>query len=184
MPVQIGQAEPGFDDPVGLMTACHRRIKNFLKTLRIAAELAEQRDLEPEELEAVSRALHYFRDAAPNHTADEEQDVFPALLRHEPSSTETVEALLRDHHRADALHQQVNDIGEVWLREGRIQLARYRELVDALTQLEGLYAEHIRTEETELFPRASQVLSRAEFTAIGVKMAERRGMRYEANHAP
>jgi len=178
MPIQIGQAEPGFNDPVGLMTACHRRIETFLKTLSIAARIAQQRQLQPEEMKAVSRALRYFREAAPNHTADEEQDVFPALVRHEPRSKKTVEALMRDHDLADALHARVNAIGEEWLRDGQVPAALHPELLDALARLELLYADHIQVEEAELFPQASRVLSQDELDTIGARMAERRGLRY------
>ena len=39
MPIQIGQAEPGFDNPLGLLSACHRRVERFLAALaRVARE--------------------------------------------------------------------------------------------------------------------------------------------------
>lgn len=176
MAIQIGQIEPGCNDPVGLMTACHRRIERFLKTLQHAAQHLAGRKLSPEEEEALSRALRYFREAAPKHTADEEDDLFPALIRHQPATAEAVHALEQDHLRAARLHAVVDQIAEQWIRDGVLGEGAVKELKQALDDLALLYGEHIRTEETELFPRASQVLQAEELDAIGRRMAERRGV--------
>lgn len=178
MAIQIGQAEPGYNDPVGLMTACHRRIERFLKTLRFAAEHAGGRGLEPEEREALARALRYFREAAPHHTADEEQDLFPALVRKEPDTAVSVENLEKDHARAEELHARVDALGEKWLQAGQLSGPDLAEFRDATATLEKLYAGHIRIEETEVFPRASRALNRTDLDAIGRRMAQRRGMAY------
>ncbi len=46
MPVSIGaKPESGFDDPIGLMTDCHRRIESFLEALSKAAQSAAGRKL-------------------------------------------------------------------------------------------------------------------------------------------
>jgi len=178
MAIQIGQSEPGCNDPMGLLAACHRRVERFLKTLCAAAAQASVHDLTTEEREAIGRSLRYFREAAPNHTADEEQDLFPALVNRDPAAAAAVESLESDHVRAGELHRRVDAIGEEWIRSGRLsesELAKFRE---ASTQLEQLYAEHIRIEETDVFPRAAQVLNEAELEAIGRRMAERRGVAF------
>lgn len=178
MAVQIGQAEPGCNDPVGLLTACHRRIERFLKTLRAAAKLAGERDLEKEELEAIGRSLTYFRNAAPKHTEDEEHDLFPALMRKLPDVASSVESLESDHARANVLHARVDVIGQQWIEDRRISPAALGEFLDATSQLEVLYTAHIKHEETEVFPRASSALNDVELEAIGRNMAARRGVEF------
>jgi hemerythrin-like domain-containing protein len=178
MPIQIGQTEPGCDDPVGLMMACHRRIERFLQTLRFAARQCGGRPLSEEERDAVKRSLLYFREAAPNHAADEEEDLFPALLSELPDVAVRVERLETEHKRAQALHAHVDRLGERWVREGHLneeELASFRE---ATEELEALYTEHIHVEEDEVFPHASSALGAEQLEAIGRRMAARRGVAY------
>lgn len=176
MPVQIGQAEPGCDNPVGLMTACHRRIERFLETLCYAARNCGGRPLSPEEREAIERALRYFREAAPNHTADEEEDLFPALLATLPEVAAPVERLEADHARATVLHAQVDFLGEKWVQAGALSAADLSAFGKATEELEVLYAGHIQVEEREVFPRADGALGKDQLEAIGRRMAARRGV--------
>ena len=82
MPVSIGATqESNFANPIGLLTDCHRRIERFLGVLvRVAAE-ARGGPLNAEHRQAMETALSYFHRAAPLHTADEEEDLFPELRR-------------------------------------------------------------------------------------------------------
>lgn len=178
MPVQIGQAEAGCEDPVGLMTACHRRIERFLKTLAMAGKLGAERGLEKQEFEAVARALVYFKSAAPKHTADEEEDLFPALLRKEPDAASRVDGLQSDHARANVLHDRVDELGQQWLRDERLSAAELSEFREAIARLQELYTAHIALEESEVFPRASKLLEEDELESIGRNMAARRGVKY------
>lgn len=178
MAIQIGQAEPGCNDPMGLLVACHRRVERFLKTLSAAAGQLGGRDLTTEEREAIGRSLRYFREAAPNHTADEEQDLFPALVSRDPYAAAAVQSLESDHVRAGELHRRVDAIGEQWMAAGRLSESALAELRQACAQLEQLYTEHIRIEETDVFPRAADLLNAEELEAIGRRMAARRGVAF------
>ena len=72
MPVQIGAPAHNFSDPTGLLSDCHRRIEMFLRVLEGVA-LVIDRPLTGESRSALESALRYFREAAPKHTADEEE---------------------------------------------------------------------------------------------------------------
>jgi hypothetical protein len=62
MAIQIGaKPDSGFDDPIGMLTDCHRRIESFLGILRTVVEHARGRGLTGEERDAVQAALQYFR---------------------------------------------------------------------------------------------------------------------------
>lgn len=79
MPVNIGATEITFANPIGLLTDCHRCIERFLQALlKIAADV-QGGALDTARRDALQAALKYFRLAAPKHTADEEDDLFPAL---------------------------------------------------------------------------------------------------------
>jgi len=75
MPVVIGaKPENSFAEPIGLLEDCHRRIERFLSVL---AQLSGQVSLTADQRASLETALRYFREAAPKHTADEEETLFP-----------------------------------------------------------------------------------------------------------
>ena len=72
---------PALDEPLEMLEACHQRIEQQLNTLeRLRAYLPEH-GADETARRAAQGVLRYFRLAGPNHHADEEQDLFPALLR-------------------------------------------------------------------------------------------------------
>jgi hemerythrin-like domain-containing protein len=178
MAIQIGAAEPGFNDPVGLLTACHRRIERFLGALYRIARDREGQELEQAESDALATALRYFRHAAPHHTADEEQGLFPAMTHVDQQASSALARLEQEHRRADELHAAVDRTGSEWLRAGRLAERQAAELQTALHELSVIYREHIRVEEEEVFPLARRVLSSTDLESIGRDMAARRGVPY------
>jgi len=80
MAIQIGaKPDSGFDDPIGMLKDCHRRIESFLGILCVVIDRTQGRSLTDEEREAVKAALQYFRTGGQRHTADEEESLFPRL---------------------------------------------------------------------------------------------------------
>jgi len=182
MPVSIGAQENNFANPLGLLADCHRRIERFLGVLlRVAAE-ARGGPLNAERRQAMESALSYFHRAAPLHTADEDEDLFPELRRVAGSDSAQIMArisqLESEHAIATAWHHQVHDIGERWLRHNYLLLYEAADLRRALTSLTELYRGHIAVEENEIFPVAEEALSAFEKDAIGRRMALRRGARF------
>ena len=77
MRITIGaKQESGFDDPIGLLGDCHRRIEQFLSILVAVADQARGGRLNHDQRIALETGLRYFREAAPKHTADEEESLF------------------------------------------------------------------------------------------------------------
>jgi len=175
MPIQIGQKpESDFDNPLGLLSDCHRRIEHFLDVLVRVSESAAGRALSAEERHAFETALAYFRNSAPKHTADEEESLFPRM-RATGASVACLDVLEADHLVAGRDHELVDGLGGRWL-QGKLEPAETLELSEALSRLSGIYRRHIAVEDTELFPLAARVLAESELADVGREMAARRGV--------
>jgi hemerythrin-like domain-containing protein len=179
MPIQIGEP-PGhdFDEPLGLLSDCHRRIEHFLRVLVVVDAEAAGGPLTPANRSALEASLRYFAIAAPKHTADEEESLFPRLRDSTDPTAAAVMTLVarleHDHDEADGHHAAVAVLAQRWLAEDCLSSSEARELRERLARLQVLYQRHIRVEDQELFPAAARVLDRAQLRQIGREMAARR----------
>ncbi len=175
MAVQIGaKPDSGFDDPIGMLTDCHRRIERFLDILCLVAERAAGRPLTGEESAAVQVALEYFRVGGKRHNADEELSLFPRLrAAANGEGFAELGGLESDHEDAGRLHASVERLYEEWIHTGEPGSGK-AELLAATQNLKRLYVEHIHLEEQVVFPRAAKVLSKTTIAAIGEEFRTRR----------
>lgn len=181
MPVQIGsRPEHGFDQPLGLLSDCHRRIERFLEMLQKVAGHGGGAALNDEQRRAVDAALEYFRTAAPRHTADEEESLFP-MLRASGSpearaALKIVEALEHDHVVANLAHAEVDRLFRLWVEQGGLDAPQVQKLSVLVDELREMYRHHIAVEDREMFPLAARVLSSEQVAELGRQMAARRGL--------
>jgi len=183
MPIVIGaKPESNFQDPIGLLTDCHRRVKKFAMVLRHIGDLRGSL-LDAEQRSALDTALRYFREAAPKHTADEESSLFPRLriaaATGDPSNSvlDSLDSLEADHDVADAMHAEVDSLGLRWLADGVLRDADADRFAWCAGALVDLYERHIAVEENSIFPTAAGRLGKEELTAVGLEMAARRGIK-------
>ena len=164
-------------DPLGLLSDCHRRVEMFLSVLKAAAAL-DGRELNEDERRSLDNALHYFREAAPKHTADEEESLFPRMRQAgSPEAQTALAELLRleaDHRWAGPLHAHVDGLGQKWLASGKLEPADATAFNEAVAQLGAMYVRHIEVEEKVVFPAASRCLPKEEQDRIGLEMTARR----------
>lgn len=184
MPVRIGQrVDHGFDQPLGLLSDCHRRIEQFLAVLATTAAVHRGCELPEADRRAFEGALRYFETAAPRHSADEEDSLFPRLrVAADPEAQAALKTLARlesDHSVANRLHADVHALGTRWLANGTLPEQDARTLSGHLAELERLYRAHIAVEDRELFPAAGRVLSAGELFEVGREMAARRGVPFD-----
>src|SRR5436190_5562485 len=123
--IQIGQKpSPTFQQPLELLSDCHRRVESFLRALVLVAEQAQGGDLNGKQREALETALRYFREAAPKHTADEEESLFPRMRELGGSAAHEafakIQALEADHAVAKPAHDFVERLGQKWLGAGNL----------------------------------------------------------------
>jgi hemerythrin-like domain-containing protein len=175
MAIQIGaKPDSGFNDPIGMLKDCHRRIESFLGILCVVINRAQGRSLTDEEREAVKAALQYFRTGGQRHTADEEESLFPRLRKSNPKSFDEIDRLEDDHREANDLHRSVEQLYSTWIGSGALGAEDARQLRDDTGRLSKLYADHILVEETVVFARAIQVLDSQAIAAIGTEFRFRR----------
>ncbi len=187
MPITIGaKPESDFTDPIGMLGDCHRRIERFLNVLASISGQEKGGPLTGQQQMALATSLRYFREAAPKHTADEEESLFPRLRGSGSPGVEPVlsrvELLERDHERASSLHEEVDALGQRWLTAGELAPEDASRLSAVLEDLVQLYRKHISIEDTEVFPLAASILSASDRESIGAEMAGRRGIQLQPGH--
>ena len=180
MLIRIGQRpDHSFDEPLGLLSDCHRRIEHFLHVLEVVAGRASREPLTRAQRTDLDAAVRYFANAAPRHTADEEESLFPRLrASNDPDALralDLVARLERDHEEADRHHAAVDALVRRWLADGALPQESLAELRAHLATLRSIYEPHIGIEDRELFPAAGRALSSDAIHAIGQEMAARRG---------
>jgi len=181
MTISIGQElESDFHNPLGLLSDCHRRIERFLSCLITISEEAHGGELNDTLRQQLETALRYFREAAPKHTFDEEESLFPRLKARKDYESEAIFTLLDrlhvDHTEADKQHRRVDELGCKWRAEKRLSPDDAGQLLELLRALGTTYERHIAVEENEVFPLAGRVLGLYELETIGQEMAARRGL--------
>jgi len=177
VPVHIGATTRNFADPTGLLSDCHRRVEMFLSSLKAVADVIAQPPAE-ETKRSLEAALHYFAQAAPKHTADEEKSLFPRLRQiNDPevqSAFSSLDKLEADHHWAVPLHTAVERLGKQYLLTGKLTNAEVAEFRSSVASLASMYQKHIGIEDKLVFPLAERLLSKTEKAAIAQEMASRR----------
>jgi hemerythrin-like domain-containing protein len=167
----------GFEVPLEMLSACHGRVERQCQTmLRLIPHLAASG---PDQAarEAAQSIMRYFDTSAKHHHADEEQDLFPALLQAVPDAgraqlRELIAALLGQHRVLEQVWDQLR-----WKLEG-IWLGTMRELdADEVGRLVELYRLHIAREEQELLPLAARLLGDTQLDVVGRAMRARRGIK-------
>ena len=180
MPIQIGAKTHTFTDPTGLLSDCHRRVEMFLGTIEAVADVIDRPATE-ETSRALESALRYFGQAAPKHTADEEESLFPRLrqIQHPEiqAAIAEMEQLEKEHRWAAPLHAEVERLGTQFLSKGSLSSLEVDAFRKAVASLALMYKLHISVEDELVFPLAARMLSEADKSAIAEEMAGRRKVR-------
>ena len=168
-----------FDRPIDMMQDCHRRVERFLAALAQAGDEAPP-ELTDEWRQLLRTALDYFDGAAPLHTRDEEESLFPRLRAHADEqgvadALAVIKRLEHEHDTAQPLHDEQERLGRAWLAAGGLSAADRARFVALSMQLQVLYAQHIRLEDEHVFVVARRVIGVDDQRVIGEEMRARRG---------
>ena len=166
----------GFEVPLEMLSACHHRVERQCTTLRRLVPHLAAHGVDADARSAAAAVLRYFETAAPDHHADEENDLFPALIESMAGSDavcirELVAALTADHRQLEALWRRLRPLLQA-LAAGQPQPL----MASDVDPLLSLYAQHIAREDTELLPLAARLLDEPALATVGRAMRERRGV--------
>lgn len=172
----VASSSASFEVPLEMLAACHGRVHAQCDTLlRLLPHLAAH-GADRAAQQAASAVMHYFDTAAVHHHADEEVDLFPALIESMAGSDavclrDITRALAADHRELERRWHQV--------RAGLQAVTAGDACGLAAADVQGFidhYAQHIAREEAELLPMAQRLLGDAELDRIGRAMRARRGL--------
>lgn len=180
MPVEIGKSPVSFHhNPFRHLSECHRRIERFLYVIITVKREAQGGPLDHRQRHALKTSLNYFREAAPMHTLDEEESLFPRMRIVGGEETDMIDGLTGlelEHAVVQVTHNEMDRLGRRWLDEGSLipeELARFTQL---LSKLSIVYHRHIHEEETSILPNAEKLLREPDIREIGREMAMRRNI--------
>lgn len=150
---------PRIDDPMALLLACHDKVRRFTElALRLQAHVtAHGHDAQARE--AATSILRYFELAAPLHHADEDEDLFPALLALDEALVgadvrANIQTLSDEHAALGTLWQALAP----WLRD--VAAGRADGTADAAPPVAAFaarYQAHADAEEREVYPHAAKL---------------------------
>lgn len=169
-------AAGGLEAPLAMLAECHRRVERQCATLARLVPHLHAHGSDTAAREASLGVMRYFDSAAPNHHADEEQDLFPALIEAMAGSDavclkEIIASLLADHVELDRRWRALRQVLQA-VADGRPATLD----ADGVYAFAERYARHIAREEGELLPMAARLLDAGTLERIGEAMRARRGL--------
>jgi len=164
---------PDFDNPLGLIKACHERILFHCDLLEKIMRYLAENETDKEAIDAIQRVSRYFNTAGKLHHQDEEVDVFPRLIRDSVKLADIVNTLRQDHTNLDTLWHSISAALE---KPGAINPEQLIELTKIITEFCNLNRKHLQVEEEELLTIATHLISNDDLKAIGQSMKDRRNL--------
>ena len=164
----IPTSSPSWANPIEMLYACHGRVKNFCRQLRILPAYLAQNGVNQAVKNDVQQILNYFNIAAPLHHDDEEKDFFPALVKVVPQAQANIDELERQHIK---LHQNWTALSAqltALIQDERTEIEQA-----LIEQFIAGYDVHIALEEP-LFEMGQQSVPTEQLQAMGEIMAARR----------
>ena len=165
---------PSFDQPLAVLKHCHGRIRQQLATLaKLPAHLQENgADIEAQQ--AALAVIRYFTQGAPNHHADEENDLLPMLSASAQGQDAVLLAglineILQEHHTMEHLWEQLEAQLKA-VQQGDATLLNS----DLIEQWNTLYTAHMNKEEQHVAPMAARLFSPQQMQQLGSAMQARR----------
>ena len=164
------------------LAQCHTRGVREIGNLRRLGGRAVDRDAAG----AAAGVVRYFDHSARDHYADEEEDLFPALLESMAGSDATclremIEGLTAEHRTLEAAWYRLRPaLLRIAAGETQGSGASVGVDVDDVEGLAGLYERHMAREDAELMPMAARLIADDELDRIDRAMRARRGIGADA----
>lgn len=165
----MNEPAPDFNDPLGLLMACHKRMLAHCDTLNRIGERLGSGGVDQEVRDAARQVHRYFATAAKLHHQDEERDLFPMVVRTSLKIAETIHHLKQDHRKMETLWQELEP-----LLTDIDKIDSPAQFVTTATEFAQLYRSHIEQENEFILSTAQHLLSAQQLSKLGRAMADRR----------
>jgi hemerythrin-like domain-containing protein len=146
----IGEAHvPDFNDPLGLMSHCHRKMEGFLAGLAASGELllGGRRVELAGAFQVVDAAREHFAVRGRKHTEDEEVSLFPRMREYgghaAGEALAALAALEIEHRVAEGAHAEFDELVERLPRDGSAGVKEIYLFNELVAELADLYRPHI-----------------------------------------
>lgn len=174
--MQLPDDLPSLETPLEMLVACHGRVRKFCDTLQKLSKHLAAHGNTLDAQTAAANVLRYFEVAAPLHHADEEEDLFPALLKASEDRMDAselrhaIQKLTHEHPQLDTMWRQLKP------RLQKVQAGDEAHLGDdgLVEQFAHHYALHAQEEETQVYPWAERLLTEKQLAKISASMIKRR----------
>jgi pyridoxamine 5'-phosphate oxidase len=170
----LHNAAPDFDQPIAVLKHCHDKIRKQLQTLqRLLAHLPTA-GADSEAQQAATAVLRYFREAAPNHHADEEDDLLPML-----QATATGDDLAVLQTLLPQILAEHREMELIWIKlaaqlEDILSGAATELAASDVARFVNLYTAHMEKEEAHIAPMAKRLFDAGQMQQLGQAMRVRR----------
>lgn len=163
-----------FDEPVDMLSSCHDRLRQRCNTLAKLPEHVRRHGADEQVRSAAQSILRYFDGPALYHHADEEKDLFPALL--ESVAGSDAACLRQLFERLSDEHRSLENQWQC-LRPALLELSEGKAAGLSLADIQAFitdYSGHLQCEDQELLPLARRLLDNTALQKIGRSMDDRR----------
>jgi len=172
----------GSEDAIGLLVACHTRIRSFTQT---ALRLSQAGRAPVNEIADAAAAVHrYFTVALPLHVQDEDISLAERLA---PVATEAVledlVLLAGQHREIEALVDELVPQWHALMNEPRRLAKMAPSLQEDTMRLDELFQEHLALEEQRVFPASKTLMTIPEQLALAKDIRDRRARSMEESTA-
>ncbi|TCV86696.1 hemerythrin domain-containing protein [Sulfurirhabdus autotrophica] len=176
MAIELTSAAPSFDDPLGLLSACHSRISAQCATLIHLSDHLKKHGSDSQAKQASTKILNYFNTAGSHHHQDEEFDLFPVLTSIATSDgdstiIEAIQTILEEHTQLESLWHPLASRLTLIANSYKTNLENL-----PVESFVNLQRSHIIKEDDLIFTFARQKLSPAQIVLLGMRMANRRNI--------
>ncbi len=170
----FGSPAVGFEQPFEMLMACHERVNRTLDLLQRLLDHVDAKGHDKQSRAAAKDILRYFDIAAPLHHEDEEFHIFPVLVGgHDARLRDAITALQRDHEIMATGWQALRASLLSW-RDDKNPPPPDAALRQRVDDFIGMYAAHIHTEESLVYPAARAFFDDEGLARIGAEMQSRR----------
>jgi len=171
--------EAGFEQPFGMLAACHDRVTRSLRLLRRLLDHVQAVGLDADARAAARDVWRYFEIAAPAHHADEELHVLPLLrASDDPWLADVARRIEADHAELRLLWQQLGPLLRQLHQADPLPTPAAEDSLAALRPLAmafiALHDRHLPLEDSFAFPAAQARMQSAELQSMGEEMQRRR----------